>query len=184
MKNAIILHGTGSTPESFWQPSIKTFLESKGYTVWIPELPQKDDPDVTIQLPFILENGTFTEETIIIGHSAGVPLALSVLEHISVRIKRAILVAGYARIDKKKPKPEKILPAKFNWRKIKKHCVDIIFVHSDNDPWGCDDKEGRFMFRHCGGKFIVLHGEGHMGSDQFKQPYPEFPLLEKLLELP
>jgi len=34
-----------------------------------------------------------------------------------------------------------------------------------------------------GGTLIIRHGEGHMGSDKFNQPYREFPLLEKILEL-
>jgi hypothetical protein len=45
MKNAIILHGTGCTPDSFWQPSIKAFLEKKGYSVWVPQLPDADTID-------------------------------------------------------------------------------------------------------------------------------------------
>jgi hypothetical protein len=32
------------------------------------------------------------------------------------------------------------------------------------------------MFDHLGGTQIIKHGEGHMGSDTFKQPYKEFPL--------
>ncbi|KKR31773.1 MAG: hypothetical protein UT64_C0051G0004 [Candidatus Falkowbacteria bacterium GW2011_GWF2_39_8] len=37
------------------------------------------------------------------------------------------------------------------------------------------------MFEQLGGMQIVLHGEGHMGSDKFNQPYKKFHLLEKLL---
>jgi hypothetical protein len=32
------------------------------------------------------------------------------------------------------------------------------------------------------GKLIVMKGEGHMGSDTFKQPYKEFPFLLKLID--
>ena len=46
MKNALILHGTSCTPQSFWQPSIKSFLESKGYEVIVPQLPEADTPDL------------------------------------------------------------------------------------------------------------------------------------------
>jgi len=57
MKNAIILHGTGCNPNSFWQPSIKKFLEKKGYEVWVPVLPDTDKPDLKKQLPFVLGGG-------------------------------------------------------------------------------------------------------------------------------
>jgi uncharacterized protein len=180
MKNAILLHGTGCSPDSYWFPSIKQFLENKGYKVWAPQLPNPDTPDLKLQLPYVL-NYKFDNETIIIGHSAGGPLTLSILENITVKVNKAILVAGYARPKGKNPKPEKILQKKYNWKKIQNNSNEIIFINSDNDPWGCNDKEGQYMFKNLGGTLIIRHGEGHMGSDTFKQPYKQFPLLQKLL---
>ena len=95
MKNAVILSGSGSTPQSFWHPWVKAELEKRGYEVWLPELPGNDKPDINKTLPFILKGGRFTAETIIIAHSAGCPLALSVLENINVKIKQVILVACF-----------------------------------------------------------------------------------------
>lgn len=181
MKTAIILHGTSCTPQSFWLPSIKKFLEKEGYDVWVPQLPDADTPNLKKQLPFVLKDGNFTGETILIGHSAGCPLILSILENINVRVAKAVLVAGYARPKGKGKKPEAILQKKYDWKKIKHNVKEIILINSDNDPWGCDDKEGRYMFDHMGGIQMILPGEGHMGSDKFKQPYEEFPLLERLL---
>ena len=119
----------------------------------------------------------------LIGHSAGGPLQLSVLENINVRIKQAILVAGYARPVATKYEPQKILQVNYDWEKIKSNVDDLIFINSDNDPWGCTDIEGRFMLDRVGkGKQIVMKGEAHMGSDTFKQPYKEFPLVLKLID--
>jgi hypothetical protein len=64
---------------------------------------------------------------------------------------------------------------------MKSHFKDIIFINSDNDPWGCTDVQGRIMFDHLGGTQVIVH-EGHMGSTTHKQPYKEFPLLLKLIE--
>ena len=58
----------------------------------------------------------------------------------------------------------------------------MILINSDNDPWGCDDKAGKFIFDNLGGTLIIRHGEGHMGSNTFNQPYREFPLLLELIE--
>lgn len=58
----------------------------------------------------------------------------------------------------------------------------LPYVKSDNDPWSCDDKQGKRMFDKLGGTLIVRHDEGHMGSDSFNQPYKEFPLIIKLVE--
>lgn len=69
----------------------------------------------------------------------------------------------------------------YDWEKIKRNVRELYFINSVNDPWGCNDVEGRWMFDRLGGTLIINH-EGHMGSDTFKQPYKEFPLLLKLLE--
>lgn len=117
---------------------------------------------------------------------------MSILENINVKINKAILVAGYARtlgkmvdpqLKKLEQDAEAILQEKYYWDKIRNNVKDIFFINSDNDPWGCDEQEGYYMFRHLGGTLIIRHGEGHMGSDKFNQPYKQFPLLEKLLSL-
>lgn len=181
MKEAIILHGTSETAESFWLPYAKRELEQRGYTVSIPQLPDADNPDLKNWLPAALAE-TYTDRTVLIGHSAGCPLILSVLENIDVRIKQAILIAGYARPKSDDPKPEPILQNTYDWEKIKSHVEDIVFINSDNNPWGCDDNEGRYMWENLGGTLILRKGEGHMGSDTFKKPYKEFPFLIKLID--
>lgn len=182
MKNAILLQGAGETTQSFWLPYAKKELEKKGYEVWLPQLPDNDDPDIKKSLPFVLKNGKFTKETIIIGRSAGCPLILSILENINVQIKQAILVAGFVTPIPIQGAANKILQKSYHWEKIRHHVKDIIFINSDNDPWGCNDKQGRYMLDHLGGKLIIPKGEGHMGSDTFKQPYKEFPFLIKLVD--
>jgi len=86
-------------------------------------------------------------------------------------------------LEKLEKDAQPILQEKYDWEKIRQNVQDIIFINSDNDPWGCDDKEGYHMFKNLGGTLIIRHGEGHMGSDKFNQPYKEFPLLERLLSL-
>lgn len=182
MKNAILLQGIGETPKSFWLPYAKKELEKKGYEVWISQLPNNDDPDIKRSLPFVLKNVKFTKNTVIIARSAGCPLTLSILENINVQIKQAILVAGFATPLPTKGAATKILQKRYNWKKIGQHVKDIIFINSDNDPWGCDDKQGKYMLDHLGGKLIIPKGEGHMGSSTFNQPYKKFPFLIKLVD--
>lgn len=179
-----MLHGSGETPSSFWYPSIKKFLERQGYEVWLPQLPEykPDTPELSVQLPYVLKNGVFSEDTVIVGHSAGCPLTLSVLENIDVTVKRAILVAGFS--EPLRGDANLILQERYDWEKISLSVSDIYFINSDNDPWGCDDKQGAIMFQNLGGTLIIRHGEGHMGSRIYEQPYIEFPLLERLLTLP
>jgi predicted alpha/beta hydrolase family esterase len=180
MKNAIILHGTGTKNNEFWFPYIKKQLETKGYEVWLPQLPNDECPNLEEWLPFVLDAGVFTDETILIGHSKGSQLILSILEKIEVKIKQAILVSGYAQ-SVRNSKTDESLPV-LNWEKIKSHSKQFTFINSDNDPWACDDKQGRIMLDHLGGVLVIPKGEGHMGSTTYNQPYKEFPLLVKLLD--
>lgn len=180
--NAVILHGTSETKESFWLPWLTKELEKRGYSVSVPALPDADHPDLAKWLPKALEE-TYTEDTILIGHSAGGPLMLSVLENINVRIKQALIVSGYARQKGELAEKEPILQDQYDWEKIRANAQEIILLNSDNDPWGCDDIEGRYIIDQLGtGKLIVMKGEGHMGSDKFNQPYREFPFLLRLID--
>ena len=123
MKNAILFHGSSCTPNSYWLPSINQFLRERKYTVWAPQFPNPEAPNLKTHLPFVLKNGNFNNKTVLIGHSSGCPLILSVLEKINVKIDKAILVAGYARKLGKMEKPplkklekdaETILQEKYN----------------------------------------------------------------------
>lgn len=176
MKKAIILHGTGSTPQSYWHPYLKEKLELKDFIVEVPQLPDTNNPDIKKNLPFVLENLEFTDETILIGHSSGCPLILSILEHIDIKIKKAILVAGFCDTLNSPS-----LQENYDFEKIKLQCDEFIFINSDNDPWGCDDIQGRKLLDNLGGDLIIRKGEGHMGSTSFNQEYKEFPLLLKLI---
>lgn len=180
MKNASIFHGTSGSPNHFWHPYVKNQLEKLGYEVWVPQLPDPDNPNINNWLPFVLNNKQFDEQSVLIGHSAGCPLVLSILEKIEVKIKLAIMVAAfYKPLDKLNK--ELILQSEYDWKKIKAHCSHSVIINSDNDPWGCDDKMGRDLFEKMGEDLIIRHSEGHMGSEKFNQPYREFPLLVNLV---
>ena len=180
MKNAIIFHGTGDTPNLYWLPYLKRELTKWGYDVWIPRLPNAEKPNLNDWLTYVLDKGKFTKETILVGHSAGSQLILSILENVNVKIKQAVLVSGYAESLPNAVGAEK---QKLNWFKIKNHVDGVVFINSDNDPWGCNDTQGRKMLDKLGGILIIPKGEGHMGSTTYKQPYKKFPLLIALIDL-
>lgn len=179
MKNAIMLHGTECSPDMFWFPYVAERLKERGFDVWLPQLPNAKKPNLADWLPFILKNGKFTEKTVLIGHSAGAQIILSLLENSEIKIKQAILVSGYARpLPKTADEPKN--QNSFNWKKIKGKADEFIFINSDNDPWECTDAQGKIMADNLGGRLIVMH-DGHMGSQTYGQPYKEFSLLLDLI---
>lgn len=136
-------------------------------------------PNLKDWLGFILENGKFNKDTVVIGHSAGAQIILTVLEKLDITIRQAVLVSGYAKALRKDEESEKNVD-EYDWEKIKGKAEEFIFINSDNDPWTCDDKQGSIMFDHLGGSLIIRH-DGHMGSTTRSQPYKEFPLLLRLI---
>jgi predicted alpha/beta hydrolase family esterase len=179
MTKVIIFHGTVESPDSFWYPWLAQQLRERGYEVTVPFYPDINRTHISKFLPQILNNHTFDEETILIGHSAGGPLLLSILESIDATVPQALLVAGLSMRLEGEPK-DPILQDSYDWKKIKQHVKDIIFVNSTNDPWGCDEKQGRIMFDHLGGTQIIRN-DGHFGSGTYNQPYRTFDLLDKLI---
>jgi predicted alpha/beta hydrolase family esterase len=182
MEKYILLHGSGNGPD-MWLPWLKKELEKLGHAVWMPNLPDGENPDLKKQLPFLLDNPEVTPDCIIVGHSASCPLIFSLLENIEFKIKKAVLVAGYYKPLPKYPDAnDPILKNEYDLEKIKNSCNDFLWVVSDNDPWGCGDEMGRPVFNQLGGTYVLVHDGGHFGSNSFKKPLYEFPLLLNLVK--
>lgn len=177
---AIIFHGTDDTPESYWYPWLRRELEHRGFSVEVPHYSDINHVPADKFVPKVLQEHTFDEETVLIGHSAGGPLILSILEQIKQKVAQAVLVAGFSA-----PLPNEdvniILQSSYDWPRIKAQADDFVFFNSDNDPWGCDDVQGRALFDNLGGTLIIRH-DGHFGSASNNQPYEEFPLLLKTIK--
>lgn len=175
-KNAIIFHGTGGNPNICWYPWLAHKLKLKGYDAQVPHHPGINIEAISEFLPKVLINHKFNQQTVLIGHSGGAPLILSILENIDIQINQAFLVAGYST--KPNTEEEPVLQTNYNWEKIKANVKDIYFINSTNDPYVCDDKQGRVMFDHLGGAQIILN-DGHFGSPW--QEYNSLDLLDKLI---
>jgi serine hydrolase len=181
-KKAIIFHGTDCKPDDpiYWYGWLGEQLKVAGYEVEVPYYPGINHEPIETFLPKVLKSHVFDDETVLVGHSAGGPLLLSILENIDAVIPKAILVAGYSmRLPGEEKDP--VLQGNYDWEKIKAHVKDIYFINSTNDPWGCDDKQGRIMFDHLDGTQIIRN-DGHFGSRSNNQQYTEFPLLARLIK--
>jgi predicted alpha/beta hydrolase family esterase len=176
-RNAIIFHGTGANPEVVWLPWLRRRLTERGYAVEVPHYPGINVEPIDTFLPTVLANHTFDEHTVLVGHSGGAALLLAVLEHIDTTVPQAILVAGYAT--KPNDSDEPVLQAGYDWAAIRASVRDLYFINSRNDPYGCDDKQGRAMFERLGGTQII-RDDGHFGDHD--QPYETFELLDRLID--
>ncbi len=179
MKNVVIFHGTDSKPDHYWYSWLKDELEESGYNVALPYYPKINHEPIKTFLPTVLKDNNFNDETIMIGHSAGGPLILAILQAIETQIKKAILVAGYSQRSQEE-ELDPVLQESYDWSKIRGNSKDFVFINSVEDPWGCDAEQGKVLFNNLGGTQIIRN-EGHFGSTTYNQPYRTFPLLKVLV---
>ena len=185
MKTAFLLHGTGgNSSDYFWFEDTKNFLENLGYKVWWPELPNTKRPTLEESVSFVQQNMPEVDEnTLIIGHSSACPLILSLLQRGNFKVNQVILVAGYYNKIEDKVSDLMIEKGSYDWNKIKNSAKEIIVINSDNDPWGCDDKQARPVAKNLGATFIFAKNQGHMGSSSFNQPYREHEIVKNYLKI-
>lgn len=175
-RNAVVFHGTGANPEVAWYPWLGRKLAARGYAVEIPHYPGLNVEPIGEFLPKVLAGLRFDEETVVVGHSGGAALVLAVLEHVGVEVAQAVLVAGYATRPNESEEP--VLQDGYDWAAIRSHVRDLYFINSREDPYGCDEHQGRAMFERLGGTQIV-RDDGHFGD--YGQPYETFELLDRLI---
>lgn len=97
---AILLHGTGGSPESFWLPWLAEQLQTQTTAVHRPSLPGAELPELSRILPFLQSNFSLDEGTLLVGHSSACPAILSWLQEAKQPVAQVVLVAGfYAPID-------------------------------------------------------------------------------------
>jgi hypothetical protein len=180
MKTAAILHGRNCGPDMFWYAYADKALTAQGYAVWRPQLPNTSAAKREEWVPFIKKNFVFTSESIVVATSASCGAVLEVVEQLTEPITKVVFVAGFARpIGNENPYPS--LKSTYDWEHIKNNVKEFYFINSDDDPYDAGEEEGRYLFSKLGGTFILCHGQGHFGTIKLKQPYPEFPLLKRLL---
>jgi len=181
MKNAIILHGTANTPDGNWFRWLESELKKQGYEVWVPQLPDSEMPNAQKYNQLLLSSGfDYNEKTIMVGHSSGAVAILNLLQELpeQVRIKAAFLVGAFKGPLGKETRSE-LFPKPFDFAKIKDHCSEFIFIHSDNDPY-CPLSDAEFLAEQLGGKLEIKKGQGHFNLETGPQ-YKRFPYLLELI---
>ena len=182
MKKALILHGTSSNSSSNWFPWLKSELENVGWKVWVPDLPNSDEPNVERYNKYILGNNDwiFDDNTVIIGHSSGSVEILGLLQDLpeSTVVDKCILIGSF-KDDLGWPNLGGLFLKPFDFLKIKKQSKSFLFIHSDNDPY-CPLEHAKYLSNKLEGELKVIPGQKHF-SEETDPKYPTFPLLKAIL---
>ena len=188
-KKAIILHGTGGSPEGNWFRWLEAELCKKGVNVWLPQLPSAEKPFLKDWITYALQNAPFDidNKTILIGHSSGATLALALSAQLCVN--SVVAVSPFV--------PMRDTYTATQWsanenlffeiqteemlNHVKQNNTNRIVIFSDDDPY-----IPVYIFEHIikttVSTGILISGQGHFNTEKSKT-YHEFPLiLEQLIK--
>lgn len=184
MKNVLMLHGTGGSPNSNWFPWLKHELKDKGYKVWVPQLPHAEKPNMQRYRDFIFKNKEweFNNESIIIGHSSGALATLYLLQYLpeNVQINTAIMV-GVFKDDLGRDDLKEVFLDPLDFEKIKKSAKCLVFLHSDNDPH-CPLSHAKYISKKTNGKLIIIPNASHFSISAGGKRFRKLPEILTVLQ--
>ena len=179
IKRFLILHGRASTPETGFIPWLKRSLESKGYTVQVPQLPHADEPDDDEQAAFVRNEYTIDHETAIIGHSFGGNVALRLLER-GEHPARVLLVGtpstGAFKDGKERPSVSAAAKRGYDFQAVAASCDDIELLYDTHDRI-IPTEDGAYLSKRIGApvsfvKAFTSHFLGSIESDVLLRALP------------
>lgn len=176
MQNVFIFHGVGGNPHENWFPWLKEELSGRGFNVIVPQFPTPEKQTLENWMKVLEGYREFiSKNTILIGHSLGVPFALNIIE--KYKVGAAFLVAGfYGKAGNDfDPGMATFAQREFNWSKILANCKKYKVYHSDNDPYIKLEKAQQLAEK-LNVKVTLIPGAGHINKSA---GYTKF---EKLLE--
>ena len=173
MATIYIFHGLGGNPQENWFPWLKQKLELLGHKVIIPSFPDSSHPQLKAWLQKV-ESFSF-QNTVLIGHSLGVPFILNILE--KKKEKAAFLVAGFCTpLGLSLDELVKTFLSPFDYGKIKSNCASFTLINSTDDPYITVAK-AKELAKNLNTHLTLLNNSGHFNQKEF--PF----LLERIKEL-
>ncbi len=182
MPRAFLIHGYTGTPEHGWLPWLTQELETRGYDVFVPSMPETDHPRVRPWVGTLHEVvGEPCPDDVFVGHSLGCITIIRYLLSLSPgqHVGHCIFVAGfYEELGPEYEELRTFLDDPIDWSRVREACPSFTVIHSDDDdavPVYC----GRNLAVALGVPLELHSGYGHFsGSDGVT----ELPLLLKLLD--
>jgi leucyl-tRNA synthetase/predicted alpha/beta hydrolase family esterase len=144
-KTVLIIHGTGSYCRFGWYGWLADELEKLGHKVITPDMPNPNEPDLAEWLSELDKyKDKLNENSVVIGHSLGGPVAMHFVSKLSKKVGKIILVAPtsdkidwkeYAKLHPEDPVDHQIEfhRTEISYDNVHKNVGRVIYYYSDND---------------------------------------------------
>ncbi len=173
MKRAVLLHGTDGSPDDLWFPWLRSQLESAGYEVFAPLLPNNHTPNEKTYSNFLKDSNWDFSNNVLIGHSSGATTALNLLStEWFPKVKATVLVGAFLNERLLQlSSPDWYDTSQFKDLFLEEYDADLLreksnrfyFVHGSDDPY-CDIHDAENLSKDLGGSFITIPNGGHLSA--------------------
>lgn len=180
-KRAFLIHGWSGNPSKDWMPWVKSQLEHKEYEVFLPLMPDTDNPKIKLWVNKLKELvGRPRESDIFIGHSVGGQVILRFLEQMedAIVVGKIILVAPWLKLanlenDEAWKIADPWLTIPINFSKVKPKAKLFVAIFSDNDNWVPLNENKALFQEKLNPRIIVLNNRGHFSEEEGVKEIPE-----------
>jgi len=165
-KRVFIIHGWEGYPEEGWRPWIKNELEKRGFTAFVPAMPDTKHPKMDAWLGHLTKVvGIPDENCYFIGHSLGCITILRYIETLkeNQKVGGVVFVSGFTS-NLGYEELESFFKKPIEWERIKSHCNKFVAIHSDNDPY-VSLHYGKIFKEKLNAEIIIEHNMKHFSGD-------------------
>lgn len=171
MKRIYIIHGWDGYPEECWFPWLKKQMESQGFRVEVPAMPNPEEPKIEEWVPFLADSVREPDdETFFVGHSIGNQTILRYLERLpeDIKVGGVVMVAPWMNlIEYEDAEEERIakpwVETPIDWQKVLDHTTNFTSIFSTNDD--CVPLSDKDIFeKNLGSKIIIEENKGHFSG--------------------
>lgn len=174
MKKTIIIHRWGGNPNSDWYPWIKKELEASESVVFIPEMPNTEEPKINEWISKITEIcPNLDASTTFIGHSIGCQAILRYFETLKpdAKVGNVVLVAPWTKLkpiileeDGAEEIAKPWLETPIEWDKINKKANKFTAIFSTDDYYVYSE-EAKLFEDKLNANTLVIENKGHFTED-------------------
>ena len=178
-KRVFIAHRWGGTPNDDWHPWIKNELENRGFEVFIPEMPNTENPVIESWVSHLSKIvGKPDKDTYFIGHSIGCQAIMRYLQGIDVKVGGVLFIAGWLSLQGLETQEERDvvepwLTTPIDFDKVKRLANKITAIFSLDDPFVPISDSSIFKEK-LDAKTITEKSKGHFNEEKYELILTEF----------